>query len=80
MIILLVLKILSPHLIYQKQNVRLITMSLILFINYYNFVTFLAHENDVITNNDDIVNTPDTQIQEQKKHNNVSVLISDNIY
>ena len=60
-------------------------MSLILFINYYNFVTFLAHENDVITtcNNDDIVNTPDTQIQEQKKskyHNNVSVLVSDNIY
>ena len=64
---ILVLKIVSPHLIYKK-NVRLLILLL--------FVSFLADENDVITNNDDIINTPDIQIQKQKKskyYNNISI-------
>ena len=33
-------------------------------------MSFLAHENDVITNNDDIIKTPDTQ-QKKSKHYNL---------
>ena len=54
--------------------------------NYHSFyfmlfVSFSAHENDVITN-EGIINISDTQIQKQKKckyYNNVSILILDNI-
>ena len=48
-----------------------------ILINYY-FVSFLADENDVITTNDDIINTPDTQIQKRTKrkyYNNIYIYI-----
>ena len=41
-------------------------------------MSFSADESDVVTTNNDIINTPDTQIQKQKKrkyYNNVSILI-----
>ena len=64
---ILILKILSPHQIYKKKNVGLITI--INFILILTICVTLAHENDVITNYDNIINTPDTQIQEQRKSN-----------
>ena len=73
---ILVRKIVSPQLIYKTKYVRLI----IIIINFILY-SFSAQENNVITN-EDIINTPDTQVQKQKKrkyYNNVSILILDNI-